>query len=133
LGKQVSESLKKVDPQGDIQDVRIRISGCPNSCGQHPIGPIGLYGAARRIGDHLAPFYKILLGGRTETGKTALGTEMGMVPAKNIPILLAEFTSGYRDNRLPEEDFYAYLDRCGKNHMEELIEKHSHIPSYEPI
>lgn len=131
LGKQVTKSLAEIDPKGDIRDAGIRISGCPNSCGQHPIGPIGLYGAVKRIDDHLAPFYKILLGGRTEEGKTALGKEMGTVPAKNVPALLADFVSGYKNERADHEDFYAFLNRYGKDRMSFLIEKYSNIPGYE--
>ena len=131
LGKQVTKSLESVDPKGDIRDIRIRISGCPNSCGQHPIGPIGIHGAARRVGEHMAPFYKILLGGRTEEGKTAIGEEMGIVPAKNVPALLTEFVSQYHGDRLSGEDFYGYLERCGKTKMRDLVQIHAPIPSYE--
>jgi sulfite reductase (ferredoxin) len=56
---------------------------------------------------------------------------MGTIPAKNVPVLLADFVSGYKNERASGEDFYAFLNRYGKNRMSFLIEKHSHIPSYE--
>ncbi len=42
--------------------VTIRISGCPNSCGHHHVGQIGLYGNARKVGGQTAPFYQLLIG-----------------------------------------------------------------------
>src|SRR5205807_7645572 len=47
----------------DVGGVRINISGCTNSCGQHHISDIGFYGAERRAHGQSAPGYQMLLGG----------------------------------------------------------------------
>ena len=47
----------------EIKGLRIKISGCPNSCGQHHIANIGFFGSSRRMGGHIAPYYQVLLGG----------------------------------------------------------------------
>ena len=47
-------------------EARINISGCPNSCGQHHIGSIGLLGAASKIGEKLVPHYVLMVGGGDE-------------------------------------------------------------------
>src|SRR5262249_17428617 len=47
------------DPE--LQKLRIKISGCPNSCGQHHLADIGFYGNVRKVGDKQAPFYQLLL------------------------------------------------------------------------
>jgi sulfite reductase (ferredoxin) len=47
LATELSRELNESGlPFGDIKDVDIKVSGCPNSCGQHPIGAIGFFGAA---------------------------------------------------------------------------------------
>ncbi|MFQ5456281.1 MAG: sulfurtransferase TusA family protein [Nitrospirota bacterium] len=116
---------------GQIKDVKIKISGCPNSCGHHPIGAIGLHGAARRYGTHLVPSYNVMLGGRVEEGKTALGEAFGFVPAKNIPELIESFLRYFLEERRDDEDFYAYLDRIGKERMKRVVSSLSTIPEYE--
>lgn len=113
-----------------MDDINIKISGCPNSCSQHPVGAIGLFGAAKRGNGRMAPHYNILLGGRVEEGHSALGEEFGFVPAKKVPGLLKQFLSEYNDDRREGEDFYAYLDRAGKTRMKELV-KECTLPSYE--
>lgn len=113
-----------------MQDIKIRVSGCPNSCGQHPIGGIGLFGAAKRSGERMAPHYNILLGGRVEEGYTALAEEYGFVPAKKVPDLIEDFLAQYNKSRAEEEDFYAWLDRCGKAWMREHIQDYN-LPAYE--
>ncbi|MBM3241447.1 hypothetical protein FJZ31_34635 [Candidatus Poribacteria bacterium] len=74
-----------------LNGFNIRINGCPNACGQHPTGVIGLHGLVRKVGMRPVPFYKILLGGRVEEGKTKLAQEVGIVPARNVPYLLKDF------------------------------------------
>ncbi|MGQ9629101.1 MAG: sulfurtransferase TusA family protein [bacterium] len=115
----------------DGKDVKIRISGCPNACGQHPIGQIGLHGVARRSNGHLVPCYRVLLGGRVEEGLTALGRDFGVVPAKNVPSLLGDFLSAYAREKRADENFYAYLARRGEDLMRSLVEMYSPIPRYE--
>ncbi len=114
-----------------LHDVDIKISGCPNSCGQHPIGAIGLHGAARRSGERMAPHYEVLVGGRVEEGRTRLAEPLGFVPAKNIPSLLKDFLSLYLEERKEDEDFHAYIDRRGRDDLKSFVSKWSRMPDYE--
>ena len=45
----------------NIKDLRIKISGCPNSCGTHHIANIGFFGSSRRMQGHIAPYYQVML------------------------------------------------------------------------
>ena len=136
LSRNMSKELEKELESDDLDlesmdDVRIMLSGCHNSCGQHPIGPIGFHGVARRGEDkRMAPHYNVLLGGRVEEGKTTLSEEIGFVPAKKVPALVKKFLREYTKNRAEGEDFYSYLDRIGKTAMKALIKEHN-LPSYE--
>ena len=48
LGDALAFTVRKYDDPS-VRDLKIRISGCPNSCGQHWIGDLGFYGNARKI------------------------------------------------------------------------------------
>ena len=52
-----------------VRKLSIKISGCPNSCGQHWIGDIGFYGNARKIDGKEVPYYLMLLGGGYDSGE----------------------------------------------------------------
>jgi sulfite reductase (ferredoxin) len=71
-------------------DTVIRISGCPNSCANHFIAPVGFQGKARRVNGRLMPCYDVLADARTVEGNARLAETIGTVPAKRIPDLLAE-------------------------------------------
>jgi ferredoxin-nitrite reductase/sulfite reductase (ferredoxin) len=66
--------------------VTIKISGCPNGCGHHLVGEIGLRGVARNVDGRLAPHYMLHLGGAAREDGTALfGTPIGRVAARRVP------------------------------------------------
>ncbi|MGQ0638915.1 MAG: nitrite/sulfite reductase [Nitrososphaerota archaeon] len=78
----------KLDMDDDLRDSSIKISGCPNSCGQHEIATIGFYGGGVRMGKNMYPSYTMSLGGRAD-GQAMLGLTCMKVPAKRvIPVIL---------------------------------------------
>jgi sulfite reductase (ferredoxin) len=68
----------------------IRISGCPNSCANHTIAPLGLEGRARRSQGRLLPLYEVLWGGRVGKNQVRFADRVGSVPARVVPELLSE-------------------------------------------
>ncbi len=113
-----------------LGDVKILISGCPNSCGRHPIASIGLFGAARRVGEKLSPHYVVQLGGKVEEGKTRLAKGMFTIPARNIPSFITDFLTLFTQSaEFP--DFDAYLEAAGEANATKLTEKYSVVPSYD--
>lgn len=132
LADHLIEVLRKdgLNPE-PLGEFNIRISGCPNSCGQHPSGVIGLHGLVRRVGARPVPFYRILLGGRVEEGKTRLAQNVGIVPARNIPFVLKEFLTLSQERVKRYGDVYEYLEGEGNELMEQVMEEHSYVPAYE--
>lgn len=108
--------------------VTIRISGCPNGCGHHLVGDIGLRGVARNVGGRLAPHYMLHLGGGArEDGTAFFGTPIGRVAARRVPeavdrllALLDEECEGGESAR----ETFARLgkDRCAAP-MKDLLEE----------
>jgi sulfite reductase beta subunit-like hemoprotein len=97
------------DPE--IKKLRIKISGCPNSCGHHHIADIGFYGNVRKIGDQQAPYYQLLLGGQVNADGVRFGRQILSVPARPIPAILRELLAFYQQDRLSGESFSAWVAR----------------------
>jgi sulfite reductase beta subunit-like hemoprotein len=97
------------DPE--IQKLRIKISGCPNSCGHHHIADIGFYGNVRKVGDQQAPYYQLLLGGRVNADGVRFGRQIMSVPARPIPAIIRELLAFYQADRQAAETFTAWVSR----------------------
>ena len=125
----ISLAEAKLDPE-TMRQVMININGCPNACGQHPIGLISFSGMAKKVFNRSVPFYRIYLGGNVDGEKTVLAEPVGAAPARAIPALLGEFISFLRD-RSGDTDVYDCVTTIGKEHMRGLIERHASVPPYE--
>ncbi len=106
LSKELAEES---DPE--IQKLRIKISGCPNSCGHHHIADIGFYGNVRKIGDRQAPFYQLLLGGEVSERGVIFGKQFMSLPAKQIPGVIRELLTFYKSDRAANEGFRSWAER----------------------
>jgi len=127
LARGLSQSGLELDSLGDL---RINISGCPNACGRHPLGQIGLFGAARRVAGRLVPHYVVQLGGRTREGATRLAEGKDAVPARNVPALLADILRAFRESD-EYPDYDSFLDARGREMAGKLISKHKQVPPFE--
>ncbi len=108
-----------------LQAVDIRMNGCANACGQHPVGTIGLFGAAQRVGARLLPAYRMLLGARRGEGRTRLGEFAGLVPARRLPAMLTDLLLDFQNGCDAEESFADYFDRKGMGYFQALLERHT--------
>nr|WP_273333298.1 hypothetical protein [Dictyoglomus turgidum] len=66
LAKELEKVVEEFIGKKVFNKLDIKINGCPNACGQHPIGKIAFYGLVKRVYDRSVPFYMFLLGGRRE-------------------------------------------------------------------
>ncbi|UCD50946.1 MAG: nitrite/sulfite reductase, partial [Phycisphaerales bacterium] len=97
----------------------IRISGCPNSCGHHYIGDIGLQGRAKRINGRLLPCYDVLAGARIAEGEASLAERIGTLPAKVIPSFVGQFVE---KDSLPKEELLALVEQYARLFAGEIPE-----------
>ncbi|MCM8787413.1 MAG: nitrite/sulfite reductase, partial [Candidatus Omnitrophica bacterium] len=130
LASEIINKLENINLDIDkLKEVKICLNGCPNACGQHPIGTISFCGLTRKVYNRSVPFYKVHLGGKIDKENTKLAEEIDIVPARVIPELICEFILTLQ-NKL-NGDFYKYILNEGKIYMTELIKKYSYIPPYE--
>ena len=100
----------KLDEDEDLRDATIKISGCPNSCGQHEIATIGFFGGGARVGNDMYPNYSMSLGGRFDD-KSMLGVTCMRVPVKRtIPVIL-KIIELYKKNKQSNDTLSRWIDR----------------------
>lgn len=97
----------------EVGGVRINISGCANSCGQHHVADIGLMGAERRAHGRAAPGYQLFLGGHLDERGVVFGRKALRVPAKAAADATVEVVGRFASERLPGESFAGWLERIG--------------------
>jgi sulfite reductase beta subunit-like hemoprotein len=94
--------------------IHIKMSGCPNGCGQHHLGTIGFYGASMKMGGHTVPAYIAHVGGRYEGGELKYGDRVKVrLPAKRVPDAVERWIRLYERERNEGEAFNDYVDRVG--------------------
>jgi sulfite reductase beta subunit-like hemoprotein len=106
LGDALSATVAKYDDP-IIRDLQIRISGCPNACGQHWIGDIGFYGNSRKIDGKEVPYYLMLMGG----SQNQFGMAIQSLPARLAPVAVERILDHFQSNRQEGESFRDYLLR----------------------
>lgn len=112
LAKEVQRKFLElgIDMEDSLRDSTIKISGCPNSCGQHEIATIGFFGGASRIGNAMAPTYTMLLGGSAgEQGE--LGKGVMRVPAKRVINTILKIIEIYKNERLDGEPLDKWINK----------------------
>src|SRR5262245_22430545 len=114
LGRLLEDHLRaRPDLIAAADGARIKISGCPNGCGQHHVATIGFQGSVRRVGSRAVPQYFVMVGGgATETG-AAFGRLAAKVPARRIPEVVDRLIDLYARGKADGESapsFFARVD-----------------------
>jgi sulfite reductase (ferredoxin) len=112
LAKAIGDRLEE-EGLSEIGGVRINISGCTNSCGQHHASDIGFFGAERRAHGRSAPGYQMLLGGYVGQEQIYFGEKALRLPAKNAAEGAVRVLRRFADERQAGETFRTWLDRSG--------------------
>ncbi len=112
LAKAIGEALE-AEGLAEVGGVRINISGCTNSCGQHHTADIGFFGAERRAHGKSAPGYQMLLGGYVGQEQVYFGDKATRLPAKAAPQAAVRVIRQFVGERNAGETFRTWLDRSG--------------------
>jgi len=122
---------KKAERDEAIGGLRIKVSGCFNSCGQHHVADLGFYGVSRNKNGYTVPHFQVLLGGEWANNAGSYGLAIGAVPSKRIPETVDRITGRYRAERLAGETFQAYIKRIGKAECKKMIEEFTAVPPHD--
>ena len=113
-----------------ISALRIKVSGCFNSCGQHHVADVGFYGVSRKAGGRTVPHFQVVLGGQWTDNAGAYGLPVGAVPSKRIPEVADRLTEHFAAGREPGESFQAFVRRVGKAEIKARLADLAGIPSH---
>ena len=109
----------KLDEDDDLNDATIKISGCPNSCGQHEIATIGFYGGGARAGKDMYPNYQMSFGGRAD-GDAMLGVNCMRVPVKRVIPVILKIMEIFKKNKKSDDTLASWINKIvnGKENSE---------------
>jgi sulfite reductase beta subunit-like hemoprotein len=114
------ESMNITDPL--TRQIHLKMSGCPNGCGQHHLGSIGFYGASIKVGEHTIPAYIPHIGGTTENGVVEYGQRLKLrLPAKRVPEAVERWIRMYEAERNDGEPFGTYAERVGTTRFQDEV------------
>ncbi len=133
LAAQLRKGLaeKSLNLDAAIKGLRIKISGCFNSCGQHHAADIGFYGNSRKINGVTVPHFQVVLGGQWKENVGSFGLAMGAVPSKKIPAVVERLTERFIDEREKDEAFTQYVQRVGKRDIKKMLDDLTSVPPLE--
>ena len=112
LADAIERELQDIAVPSDLTE--IRLSGCPNNCGNHSLATLGFEGRARRQNDRLMPCYNVLVGGKVTEGAARIGERLGVLPARAVPAFIAEVL---------QQSLRTAHD------LTQLVEKHGQLPT----
>jgi len=112
LADDIGTALEKAG-LADVGGVRVNVSGCTNSCGQHHVADIGFHGVERRANGRPAPGYQMLLGGHVGQTEIEFAQRALRLPAKACAEATVRVVGRFADERQAGEDFASWLARSG--------------------
>jgi sulfite reductase beta subunit-like hemoprotein len=120
LNQAVQERIESMQITDELtRAVNIKISGCPNGCGQHHVASIGFTGASIKVGEHTIPAYIPHVGGVFEGGEVQFGTRLKLrLPSKRVPDAIQRWIEQYESKRSEGEQWNEYLERVGVAELE---------------
>ena len=123
----ISVLEKELADDASLRKLRIRISGCPNSCGHHHASDIGLFGVSKNFHNRQVPHYALLLGGVSSA--EAFGTRVLEVPALNVARAVSGVIGFFQTERHEAESFSAFINRVGLSALKQRLEPLTQVAS----
>ena len=123
VNQAVQERIEAMDITDALtRRLNIKISGCPNGCGQHHVGSIGFTGASIKVGEHTIPAYIPHVGGVFEGGEVKFGTRLKLrLPSKRVPEAVDRWIRYYEANRNDGEEWTDFVERVETSELEALV------------
>jgi sulfite reductase (ferredoxin) len=123
LNEAVQERIVAMGITDEItRKLNVKISGCPNGCGQHHVASIGFTGASIKVGEHTIPAYIPHVGGVFEGGEVKFGTRLKLrLPSKRVPDAIERWIGHYESNRNDGEEWNDFTERVGTAELEALV------------
>ena len=122
--------VRAIEADAALGDLRIKVSGCFNSCGQHHVADLGFLGVGRNVGGRRVPHFQVVVGGKWRDNGGAFGLAIGAVPSKRIPEVVDRMTERFAKERGPKDSFGEWVGKIGKKEVREMIADLMDVPDY---
>jgi sulfite reductase (NADPH) hemoprotein beta-component len=123
LGRLLEDHLRaRPDLIAAADGARIKISGCPNGCGQHHVATIGFQGSVRKVNGRPVPQYFVMVGGGTTVAGASFGRTVAKIPARRIPDALERLIAMYQRERADGESAPAFFQRVDSKAATALLD-----------
>jgi sulfite reductase (ferredoxin) len=114
-----------------VRNLRIKVSGCFNSCAQQHIADIGFYGISRNVAGYIVPHFQMVLGGQFTNNGGSYGLATGGIASKAIPAVVDKLLDMYLKGKEKGEIFRAWVERTGKGVIMQSLAEVSAVPAYD--
>ena len=114
-----------------VADLRMNLSGCPNTCGAHMAADLGFFGKVLRRGQTPFPAYGIVVGGQVGNGTARMAEPVGDVSARDLPEFVTAFLRHYLGAQPYSKSLSDYLESEGKPFIRSWCAEHREIPDFE--
>jgi sulfite reductase (ferredoxin) len=116
-------------------DIKIKISGCPNSCGQHGLASIGFHGSTikDKQGKVLPALVVLLGGGKKTNGDGIISDKLIKIPSRRGPDALRLLLDDYETNAAQGEYYHDYFVRMGRIHFYNFLKPLGDITATKPL
>jgi len=114
------EELEERLPGFD-QHLKLHVTGCPNSCGQHWIADVGIEGKKIKVGDRMVDAYYFCVGGAVGLHESVARPIGYRCPASEVPDAIERLLRRYLDERLPGENLRRFFARYSDEELRECV------------
>jgi sulfite reductase beta subunit-like hemoprotein len=122
LGRLLGDHLREhADVAAAAGPGDIKISGCPNGCGQHHIASIGFQGSIRKLGDRAVPQYFVMVGGGADGEGASFGRVVAKIPARRAPDAVDRLVDLYQAGRRDGERLADFFRRIDVAHVKDAL------------
>lgn len=112
-------------------DLKVKVSGCFNSCGQHHVADIGFFGSVQRKKNYTAPVFQVTLGGSTRNNAHSYGLAIGKIPSQNVDKAIVKVSEFYNREKRGDETLSDVVGRLGKPRIKKELSDLMVLPTYD--
>jgi sulfite reductase (NADPH) hemoprotein beta-component len=122
LGRHLTDYIRE-NPSliGVAPSLDLKVSGCPNGCGQHHIAAVGFQGSLRKVDGRAVPQYFVLVGGGVTADGATFGRLMAKIPARRAPIAVDRLAHLYQAERRDGESASMFFNRVDAVQVKKLL------------
>jgi sulfite reductase beta subunit-like hemoprotein len=122
LGRYIEEHMRANPRLIDIAPtLDIKVSGCPNGCGQHHIAAVGFQGSLRKVDGKPAPQYFVMVGGGVSVDGATFGRLVAKIPARRGPQAAERLAELYAAERQGDESAARFFNRVDVGKVKALL------------